>query len=114
MIDRNEKREIFINENQLYKKCLRKRGIKSFRHYSRMTFGSLSSQDLSDMTVVDHYWKTGDSLYKLASKYYGHLRYWWVIAWFNKKPINNMYKMGDTVHIPLPLEDALYHVTKDD
>tara|TARA_B100000073_G_scaffold175550_1_gene145345 strand:- start:7907 stop:8251 length:345 start_codon:yes stop_codon:yes gene_type:complete len=114
MLDRDEKRDILINENKLYKKFLKERGIKRFRHYSKMKFGKISSSEMRDLTITDHIYKTGDSLAKLANKFYGDVRYWWVIGWFNKKPIDNLYKVGDTVHVPLPLEEALYYVSKDE
>lgn len=113
MLDRNEQREILINENKLYKKMLKERGIKRFRHYSKMKLSKMSPSEMKDVTIVDHIYKTGDSLSKLSHKYYGDVRYWWVIGWFNKKPIDNLYNVGDTVHIPLPLEEALYYVNKD-
>jgi len=113
MSDRNEQRDILINQNKLYKKFLRERGIKTFRHYSKLKLSSISPSEMKDITVTDHIFKTGDSLSKLSHRFYGDVRYWWVIGWFNKKPIDNLYKVGDTVHIPLPLEEALYYVNKN-
>ena len=114
MLDRNERREIFINSHPTYKKFLRQRGIKNFRHYGRFSIGKITPEEISNLTVTDHFWKTGDSLYKLSHEYYGSVRYWWVIAWFNKKPIDNLYKLGNLVHIPLPLEEALYYASRDE
>jgi len=54
-----------------------------------------------------HLWKIGDRYYKLAHKYYGNAKYWWVIAWYNKKPTESHMQLGETLYIPSPLEDIL-------
>ena len=114
MADRNEKREIFLNDHPLYKTKAKKRGIPFFRHYSKLKLSYISSEDMKNLTIVDHIYKTGDSLMKLAFKYYGDTRVWWVIAAFNKKPIDNLIKVGDIIHIPLPLAEIVYLLTRDD
>ena len=35
-------------------------------------------------------------------KYYGDAEYWWLIAWYNNKPTESHFKLGDVVYIPLP------------
>lgn len=114
MIDRNEKRDILLNNHKLYKKKLRERGIKSFRHYSKMKLTKVTPDDMANLTIIDHIFATGDSLAKLAFKYYGDTRYWWIIAVFNEKPIDNLIKIGDIMHIPLPLEEVHYLINKDE
>ena len=114
MLDRNEKRDILLNQHELYKKKLKDRGIKSFRHYSKMKFSQISPADMKNLTIMDHIFKTGDSLSKLAYQYYGNSRYWWVLAVFNKKPIDNLIKLGDIIHIPMPLEEIYYLINRDD
>lgn len=114
MLDRNERREIFTNDHPTYKKFLRQRGIKSFKHYGRLSISNITPEDISGLTVIDHLWQTGDSLYKLSHKYYGDSRHWWIIAWFNKRPIVNLYRPGILVHIPLPIEEAFYYVSKNE
>jgi len=113
MLDRNEDRDILINDHKLYKKFLKERGIPRFRQLSKMRLNELSSSDLKNITVVDHIYKTGDSLSKISHKHYGDTRYWWVIAWFNNKPIDNLCQVGDVLHVPFPIEEALYHVSKN-
>jgi len=113
MVDRNQNRDIFINENKLYKSFLKERGIKSFRHLSKMKFGKITSSEMKDLDIIDHIFTVSDSLSKLAHEYYGDTSYWWVIGWFNKKPIDNLYNIGDTVHIPLPLEEVLYYAERE-
>ena len=113
MLERSEKREVFKNSHPLYKRMLKERGLKSFRHLSKFKFGTISDEELSELNIVDHIFATGDKLTKLSYKYYGDTRYWWVIAWFNNKPIDNLIKPGDTIHIPLPLQEILYYINRD-
>lgn len=54
-----------------------------------------------------HVWSLGDHYYKLAERYYGDPNYWWVIAWFNKKPTEGHVKAGDIIRIPTPLGQVL-------
>jgi nucleoid-associated protein YgaU len=56
---------------------------------------------------MQHLYSTGDSLSKIAYKYYGQAKYWWVIAWFNSKPTDFHCNNGDTILVPLPLEAAI-------
>jgi|TARA_R110002110_G_scaffold193331_1_gene401910 hypothetical protein len=56
---------------------------------------------------ANHIWGIGDRYYKLADKYYGSAEYWWIIAWFNKKPTENHIKVGDVVLVPTPLMEII-------
>ena len=56
---------------------------------------------------VSHVWSVGDRFYKLAHKYYGDSKMWWVIARFNSKPTEAHLNLGDVIAIPVPLTDAL-------
>lgn len=114
MLDRNEKRDILLNNHDLYSKKLEERGMKLFRHFSKMKLSNVTSDDMKNLTILDHIFVTGDSLAKLAYKYYGDVRYWWIIAVFNKKPIDNLIKLGDTIHIPMPLEEIHYLINRDE
>ena len=49
----------------------------------------------------------GDKLYKFAHEYYGDPNLWWVIAWYNNKPTDAHFKLGETVYIPRELEVAI-------
>jgi nucleoid-associated protein YgaU len=113
MLDRNGDRDVFLNDHKLYRKLLKDRGINSFRHFSKLKLGTVVPSEIKDLTVIDHTYTASDSLAKLAHKYYGDTRYWWVIGWFNKKPIDNLYTLGETVHIPLPLEEILYYAERE-
>ena len=114
MLDRNEHRETYINDHEFYKSKAYERGLNFFKHYGKLRLNSISKDTIKELTVVDTLWKNSDRLYKYAYEYYGDARYWWVIGLFNKKPIDIFYRTGDIVHIPLPLEEVLYHYTRDE
>ena len=114
MIDRNEKRDILLNKHEFYKEKLKQRGINGFRHFSKMRLSKITAADMLRLTIMDHIFATGDSLAKLSYKYYGDTRYWWIIATFNNKPIDNLIKVGDVIHVPMPLEEAHYLINRDD
>ena len=109
MADRDEKRSVLVNKSKLYKAKAKDRNLNFFRHLSTPRFNSLSPEEISSLNVIDHIWTVGDKYNKLAFKYYGDVEKWWIIAWFNKKPTDAHVKIGDRIHIPLPLEKVLYY-----
>jgi len=52
-------------------------------------------------------WGVGTKYFNLANEFYGDPQYWWVIAWFNLRPLETAYRPGDVVVIPTPLETVL-------
>jgi hypothetical protein len=64
-------------------------------------------EEILQLDYVDHIWSMGDRYYKLADMYYGDSRYWWIVAWFNKKPTESHIKVGDIIRIPTSLGDIL-------
>ena len=43
----------------------------------------------------------------IAGQQYQDASLWWVIAMFNKKPTEAHFNLGETVYVPLPLEQVL-------
>tara|TARA_R100001594_G_scaffold23528_1_gene46021 strand:+ start:12 stop:341 length:330 start_codon:yes stop_codon:yes gene_type:complete len=106
MSNRNSK-YTFINNKRLYRNYFRDRDQKFIRQYSTPTIKYPTAEELEGITMQKHIWKQGDRFYKLALQYYGSSRYWWVIPWFNQKPLEGDYSYGDLVYVPLPLQDIL-------
>lgn len=52
-------------------------------------------------------WQIGSRLHKFSEKYYKTPNYWWVIGFYNKKPIDTNYSVGDIVIVPVSLEEAI-------
>lgn len=55
---------------------------------------------LENTTIDEYIWKAGDRFSGVAFKYYGDVRLWWVIAWFNKTPMEYMLEPGDVIVVP--------------
>ena len=114
MSNRNQNREILINDVEEYKELLRKRGLQSVHQYGNMNIVETEGYERTQLKVVKHSVTLGDRMYKLAFKYYGDTQYWWLLAWYNKKPTDFHLKLGDVLEIPLPLKEVLYLATKDE
>ena len=108
MATRYDDRLSFNNAEPMYfEQIFVSRGLRYITQYVTPSFTNPTEEDISDLTVLSYIWSRGDRLYKLSNKYYGSPTYWWVIAWFNQKPLESDFKMGDVISIPLPLEDVL-------
>ena len=104
---RYNSRQITANDNKMYKKTLEERNVKLIRQYRTANLSYPTTEQIRQLTVQTHVWKTGDRYYKLAFQYYGNSNYWWVIAWFNRKPTEAHVKLGDLITIPTPLDRLL-------
>ena len=100
-------REIIRNNEELYKEQFRTRGVKFIDHYSTAKLNHPEMEDMLDISTLNHVWSVGDRYSKLADKYYGDPRVWWVIAWFNQLPTEAHVSIGRTIRIPLPLENIM-------
>ena len=85
------------NSAKLYKKMLEERGIKNIYQFRTKIFDNL---DLSTVQSTKYTWKKNDNLFKLANRFYSNKDYWWIIAYFNGKPTDSHFEIGDEVLIP--------------
>jgi nucleoid-associated protein YgaU len=104
MAERYTTQDVFLNTNEAYKEYFRKRSVNYIRHYGTVEMKYPTEQQIAQMALRVHIWKTGDRFYKLAQKFYGDARYWWVIAWLNKTPTEAHIEFGDNIMVPLDLE----------
>tara|TARA_B100001758_G_C18404476_1_gene611091 strand:+ start:2553 stop:2888 length:336 start_codon:yes stop_codon:yes gene_type:complete len=95
------------NKDELYEETFKDRGVKHIDHYPTPTMKELTIDLIARVEQVNHVWSVGDRFYKLAHKYYGDSKMWWVIARFNSKPTEAHLNLGDVIAIPVPLTDAL-------
>lgn len=107
MIDRYAGRTIFLNDNSNYDEVFFERGVKFINQYETPRFVFPNENNIKNITINEHSWKTGDRFYKLAEKYYGNPREWWIIAKFNNKPTESHVSYGEIILIPLPLQQIL-------
>jgi hypothetical protein len=96
-----------INSDELYEEVLESRGKKQVQQYTTPSSSPITIEDRYSLINELHIWKIGDRLPKLASKYYGDPGLWWLISWYNQKPTEAHFKIGDTIAIPLPIDRAL-------
>ncbi len=113
MASRYSNRELIRNVHPRYTEYFGKRTDNTITRATRgvvqWTTAEISyptDEELAEFSIIDHVWKQGDNLYKLAHQHYGDVKLWWVIAWFNKKPLLSDYALGDLVYIPFPLSEV--------
>ena len=104
---RYDKNRIVTTTNSEHRDLLEKRGARFIDHYSFSSFKTLKIKDIANINIVTHTWESSDRFFKLANKYYGDPTYWWIISYFNNKPLETDLNLGDTVEIPVPLERIL-------
>lgn len=107
MIDRFSERKILKNNNNLYENIFFDRNVKFINQYSTPNFVYPDYKNIGRLNIQQHIWTTGDRFYKLAAKYYGDPKDWWIIAKFNNTPTESHVKIGDTLLIPGPLQEAV-------
>jgi len=95
------------NAEELYKETFRKRGVNHIDHYPTPKLYHPEASDLRNIDTIKHIWKVGDGYSKLAYKFYGDPKLWWVIAWYNQLPTDAHVSFGDVIYIPTPLDEIL-------
>ena len=108
-ISRYKNLNIMANNDVDYRKRFAKRydKRKELLHFETQILTYPTFDEIRDLEYANHIWSLGDRYYKLAHHHYGNSKYWWVIAWFNKKPTEQHVGIGDLIKIPLPLNDVL-------
>jgi hypothetical protein len=81
--------------------------VTSLSQFETLRLDYPKEEDITQFSFANEFWKSGDRMHKYAEAHYGDPTYWWVIAWFNKKPTDSHFKIGDLVKIPLPLMQVL-------
>jgi len=108
-ISRYDERRIISNTSRDYRnsQIFRGRGVKKINQYLTPTLEYPSPTQLQGITQNTRTWGTGTKYFKLADEFYGDPQYWWIIAWFNLRPLETDFRPGDVVIIPTPLEAIL-------
>ena len=106
-VSRYDKRRLFTNASILYSEHLSKRDVKFINQYDTPEIAKDILSKTKDFIYSYHVWSHGDRLYKLADKYYGDSKIWWIIAMVNQKPTESHFALGDLVLIPQPLNKVL-------
>tara|TARA_R100001443_G_C3223787_1_gene146636 strand:+ start:55 stop:384 length:330 start_codon:yes stop_codon:yes gene_type:complete len=107
----------YYNNRQRVKR-LDKKELQSFlekRNLDTIIFREnfiFNNVDTEDYFFIEHVWGHGDRLFKLARKYLGSFKNYWIIGLFNKKPTDANYKPGDIVYIPTRPSEYYREVVK--
>lgn len=107
MPSRYNNRRTGVNGTSQYRSIFERRGVSQIRQFLTGRFTYPTQNQISNLQLKTHLWKTGDHFYKLADKFYGDSTYWWVIALFNKQPTEANIQYGDVIHVPMPLARTL-------
>ena len=81
--------------------------MKLIEQYGTAELVYPSPEELEDISIITRTWGVGVKYFNLAYEFYGSPEYWWILAWFNLRPLEAEYRPGDTVLIPMPLESIL-------
>lgn len=107
---RYQNKKIAILEHPYYQKFLEERDAKKIQYYE-LNSGNLhypDSFEMKQLDIVSYIWENGDNFANLAYEFYNkNPEYWWVIAFFNQKPLDQLVKVGDLIYIPTPLNKIL-------
>ncbi len=107
MTKRYDDRVVYRNKLPFYKKVLHDRDREYIDQYATPELKHLSEEETAQLSFEPVTWQFGERYFKLAHKYYGDSRYWWVIAHVNQKPTEFDIQMGETIYVPLPLDRVL-------
>ena len=80
-----------VNDSDLYvgSEIYKNRGVKKITHYLTPNIKYPTVEEIRRFIVIRHIWSLGDRFYKLSHKHYGSSKYWWVLPWFNQKPLES-------------------------
>lgn len=104
-----------LNNVGFYKNIIKDRGLTQIEHFRTHIINDISEEDLKDMTIEYKVWSLGDRLHKFAHEAYGDSELWWILGWFNQKPTDAHFKIGDKIAIPHPLQKltTIYYKSRD-
>ena len=106
---RYDSRIAFTNNDAIYLEQFARRRTNLIAHYATPNITYPDLEELRGLTILTHIWKVGDRFYKISDLYYDDPGYWWILAWFNQKPLETDIKLGEVLDIPLPLDNLMSH-----
>tara|TARA_Y100000034_G_C6883007_1_gene404941 strand:+ start:325 stop:660 length:336 start_codon:yes stop_codon:yes gene_type:complete len=109
MPSRYKNRKIVKNNRMLYNEFFIERDVNYINHYETPKIPYLGAAERSQLNSIPHVWRLGDRYYKLADQYYDDPTYWWIVAWYNQRPLETDIGIGNIVYVPLPLDDVLVY-----
>ena len=101
--------------NSMRPEIFNRRNLTSIRQYARLELNSPDSEDEETTAIETHerVMAVGERMSKWAYEFYGSAEYWWVIAWYNRKPTDSHIQLGEVISIPKDLDYAIYIATRE-
>ena len=112
MASRYKGKKIFTNASNLYTDFFHERKISYVNQYLTPTLPFMEAKYRAKISAIPHIWGMGDRYYKLADQHYDDPTYWWIIGWYNQKPLENDLVPGSVIHIPIPLDTVLVFINR--
>lgn len=103
-------KKTIINDSEMYDDFYEQRGVKSIKHNLLKNLNLSFNQE--DYSYTLHVWRKGDTMIRLANKYYNNFSFWYIIGYFNKKPVDSMYETGETIKIPSNIRDINFLISQ--
>jgi len=104
---RDDDRKITITEQGVYDGLLERRDRKRLSHHTTPILIGPTSRQRKTLATTRRVWAVGDTLMKMSKQHYGDVRYWYIIAWYNFKPTDAHFQLGDVVFVPTDLSKIL-------
>lgn len=112
--DRNNFRDFVTVGKKLRDSLFDRKFIEKQTQLSHVRFLQPTEEQLrNEIDFYERIWSPGDRMYKIAFDFYQDVEYWWIIAWFNNKPTDTHFKVGDPVFIPKDVQIALDIATRE-
>ncbi len=112
-MSRYNRRPVAVNANEMYEDHFEVRDINSIEQYRTPKLRYPRPEEASLVGFFSHSWSVTDKYYKLAAKYYGDSKLWWVIAQYNNAPTEQHLTEGQIVKVPYPLAAVLTYLRQE-
>ena len=109
-MSRYNRRDLAVNANEMYEDHFEARDVKKIEQYRTPRFIYPTDEEDSYIRYLSHYWSLNDKFYKLASKYYGDSKLWWIIAQYNQAPTEQHLEEGQLIKIPMPISSVISYM----
>ena len=99
------KREQFVNDDETYFFLFEMRDLEKVVQFTNKQIPKRIKN--LNISVFNYTWRQGDKLYKLAAKFYGSHKLWWIIALANKISCEADLSYGDVIIVPTTTKQIL-------
>jgi hypothetical protein len=96
-----------INYNELYKKYFNSKSNPFVEHYVTPDYSRFDDDFIKNLDTIKYTWKSGDSWWKISQAFFGRPSYGWILGLLNRKPMEWMVTVGDTIIVPRAIEDII-------